>query len=81
MITVNTSARSGYRGRSLSLWLEFLIAADLIRTVTMALTLTNIGILGAIILTRTFFAGSLVVEMEGRWPWQPAPIPSPKVTV
>jgi uncharacterized membrane protein len=54
MITVNTSARSGYRGRSLSLGLEFLVAADLIRTVTMALTLTNIETLGANILTVPF---------------------------
>jgi uncharacterized membrane protein len=58
-------------GRSLSLGLEFLVAADVIRTVTMTPTLGNIGILAGIILTRTFLSWSLVVEMEGRWPWQP----------
>lgn len=59
-------------GRALSLGLEFLVAADVIRTVTTAPTFTNIGMLGAIILTRTFLSWSLVVEMEGRWPWQTA---------
>jgi uncharacterized membrane protein len=86
---VNARRRAGnpYRkyklflGRSLSLGLEFLVAADVIRTVTTQLTLINIGILGAIILTRTFLSWSLVVEMEGRWPWQPATHPTPELTV
>jgi uncharacterized membrane protein len=62
-------------GRSLSLGLEFLVAADVIRTITATPTFTSIGILGAIIVTRTFLSWSLVVEMEGRWPWQPAAAP------
>jgi uncharacterized membrane protein len=70
-----------FLGRSLSLGLEFLVAADVIRTVVMPPTFTNIGILGAVILTRTFLSWSLVVEMEGRWPWQPARVPSPEATV
>jgi uncharacterized membrane protein len=57
-------------GRGLSLGLEFLVAADVIRTVTLAPTLLNVGILGAIVLIRTFLSWSLVVETEGRWPWQ-----------
>lgn len=59
-------------GKALSLGLEFLVAADVIRTVTTAPTFTNIGMLAAIILTRTFLSWSLMVEMEGRWPWQAA---------
>src|SRR5579871_6862718 len=58
-------------GKALSLGLEFLVAADVIRTVIMAATFMNVGILAAIILTPTFLSWSLVVEMEGRWPWQP----------
>lgn len=58
-------------GRSLSLALEFLVAADVIRTVGVTLSFRNIGILGAIIVIRTVLSWSLVVEMEGRWPWQP----------
>jgi uncharacterized membrane protein len=57
-------------GRSLSLALEFLVAADVIRTVGVALSFRNIGILGSIIVIRTALSWSLVVEMEGRWPWQ-----------
>ena len=68
-------------GRSLSLGLEFLVAADVIRTVTLAPTFTNIGILAAVILTRTFLSWSLAVEMEGRWPWQPAPVARRELTV
>jgi uncharacterized membrane protein len=68
-------------GRSLSLGLEFLVAADVIRTVTLAPTFTNIGILAAVILTRTFLSWSLAVEMEGRWPWQPAQVGRPELTV
>ena len=68
-------------GRSLSLGLEFLVAADVISTVTTAPTFTNIGVLAAVIVTRTFLSWSLAVEMEGRWPWQPAPVTRPEVTV
>ena len=42
----------------------------MIKTVTTAPTFTNIGVLAAVIVTRTFLSWSLAVEMEGRWPWQ-----------
>lgn len=57
-------------GRSIILGLEFLIAGDIIRTVVVADTLTNITILGLIILIRTFLSFALHLEVEGRWPWQ-----------
>ena len=59
-------------GRSIILGLEFLIAGDIIRTVIVADTLTNVTILGLIILIRTFLSFSLHLEVEGRWPWQRA---------
>ena len=59
-------------GRSIILGLEFLIAGDIIRTVIVADTLTNVTILGLIILIRTFLGFSLHFEVEGRWPWQSA---------
>jgi len=65
-----------FLGRALSLGLEFLVAADVIRTVAIAPTLLNVASLGAVIVFRTFLSWSLVVEMEGRWPWQSAPNPS-----
>lgn len=61
-----------FLGRALSLGLEFLVAADVIRTVGVAPTFRNIAILGAIVMIRTALSWSFVVEMEGRWPWQPA---------
>lgn len=59
-------------GRAIILGLEFLIAGDIIRTVIVADTLSNIAILGIIILIRTFLSITLYLEVEGRWPWQQA---------
>jgi uncharacterized membrane protein len=58
-------------GRSLLLGLEFLVAADVIRTVALEPTLDNVAVLGLLVLVRTFLSWSLTVEIEGRWPWQP----------
>jgi uncharacterized membrane protein len=60
-------------GRSLLLGLEFLVAGDVVRTVALEPTLTNVGVLGLLVLIRTFLGWSLTVEIEGRWPWQ-APV-------
>lgn len=59
-------------GRSIILGLEFLIAGDIVRTVIVADTLENVAILGLIILIRSFLGVTLHLEVEGRWPWQPA---------
>ena len=58
-------------GRSLLLGLEFLVAGDVVRTVALEPTLTNVSVLGLLVLIRTFLGWSLAVEIEGRWPWQP----------
>ena len=58
-------------GKSLLLGLEVLVAADVIRTVALHPTLENVAVLGALVIVRTFLSWSLVVEIEGRWPWQP----------
>ncbi|MGE0539988.1 MAG: DUF1622 domain-containing protein [Dehalococcoidia bacterium] len=59
-------------GRALLLGLEFLVAGDIIRTVTASPTLTDVAVLGGIVLIRTFLSVALVIETEGRLPWQPA---------
>ena len=59
-------------GRAILLGLEFLVAADIIGTVAVDPTLDNLGVLGVIVLIRTFLSFSLEVEIEGRWPWQQA---------
>jgi uncharacterized membrane protein len=57
-------------GRSLLLGLEILVAADIVRTVALEATLQSVAILGLLVLIRTFLSWSLVVEIEGHWPWQ-----------
>jgi uncharacterized membrane protein len=65
---------SGYRANiahGLLIGLEILIAADIVRTAALEFTMANMLILGVLVLIRTFLSWSLVVEIEGRWPWQP----------
>ena len=56
-------------GRAILLGLELLVAADIIGTVAVEPTVTNVLILALIVLIRTFLSISLTVEIEGRWPW------------
>ena len=39
-------------------------------TVALEPSLTNVAVLGLLVLIRTFLSWSLVVEIEHRWPWQ-----------
>jgi uncharacterized membrane protein len=55
------------------LGLEFLVAADIIRTVAVSPTFQSAGVLAVIVLIRTFLSMALQVEIDGRWPWQPRP--------
>jgi uncharacterized membrane protein len=71
--------RAAYRslrrnlGGAILLGLEFLVAADILRTVAVKEpTIQNVAILGLIVLIRTFLSLSLDVEIEGEWPWQRA---------
>jgi uncharacterized membrane protein len=64
--------------KAMLLGLEFLVAADIVRTVAIETTLLNVAILGALVVVRTFLSWSLVVEMDGRWPWQADTAPSIK---
>lgn len=57
-------------GRSILLGLELLVAADIIRTVAITPTFESVGVLGMIVLIRTFLSFSLELEITGRWPWQ-----------
>jgi uncharacterized membrane protein len=57
--------------RALLLGLEILVAADVIRTVALEPTIQAVASLGLLVLVRTFLSWTLVVEEEGRWPWQP----------
>lgn len=56
--------------RGVLLSLDLLIAADIIRTVTLEPTLENVAALGLLVVVRTFLSWALVLEADGRWPWQ-----------
>jgi uncharacterized membrane protein len=60
-------------GRAMLLGLEILIAADVVRTVALEPTMRNFEALGMLVVVRTFLSWSIVLEIEGRWPWQPRP--------
>jgi len=70
-----TSWRDAYEryrsnlGRGILLGLELLVGADIIATITAPLTFSSVGLLGAIIVIRTFLSFSLETEIEGCWPW------------
>jgi uncharacterized membrane protein len=57
-------------GRSILLGLEFLVAADIIRTVAVTPTFESVGVLALIVLIRTFLSWTLELEITGHWPWQ-----------
>ena len=57
-------------GRGILLGLEFLVAADIIHTVAVELTLNTVGLLAIVVLIRTFLSFTLELELTGRWPWQ-----------
>ena len=59
-------------GRSILLGLEILVAADIIRTIAITPSFTSVGVLGLIVVVRTFLSFSLEVELDGQWPWRKA---------
>ncbi|MFY8133495.1 MAG: DUF1622 domain-containing protein [Aquimonas sp.] len=69
------TADLAYRRRSvrgLILGLEFLVAADIIRTIIIDYTLDSLLMLGLIVLIRSFLVFALHLEIEGRLPWKQA---------
>jgi uncharacterized membrane protein len=75
---ISGDGRRGYSqlreffGGVLLLGVEILVAADLIRTVAVTPTLESVGVLGLIVLIRTFLSFSLETEIEGVPPWRRA---------
>jgi uncharacterized membrane protein len=62
-------------GRSLLLGLEVLVAADIVKTIAHELTSMSLILLAGLVLVRTFLSWTLVLEIDGRWPWQREPSP------
>jgi len=62
-------------GRSLLLGLEVLVAADIVKTIALELNFQSLALLAGLVLVRTFLSWSLVLEIEGQWPWRRKPTP------
>jgi len=69
--TVYDDARRGF-GRPLILGLEILVAADVIQTITVDLSLESVATLGILVLVRVVLSFSLDVEVDGLAPWRRA---------
>jgi uncharacterized membrane protein len=59
-------------GLPLILGLEVLIAADIIKTITIDPSLESAAALGVLVLIRILLSFSLDVEIDGMWPWKRA---------
>ena len=60
-------------GRSLLLGLEMLVAADIVKTIAIEPSFMSLGVLAGLVVVRTFLSWTLVLEIEGRWPWRAEP--------
>ena len=56
--------------RSILIGLEVLVAATIIRTITVEPSLESLGLLTAMIIIRTILGWTTALEANGRWPWQ-----------
>ena len=56
--------------RAMMLGLDFMIAGDIIRTVIVDHTITDLASLGLLVIIRTIIVFTIHVEVEGHWPWK-----------
>ena len=57
-------------GRTVLIGLEVLVAATIIKTITLEPTFEGISFLAIMVAIRTVLGWTMVLEMHGRWPWQ-----------
>ncbi len=57
-------------GRTVLIGLEILVAASIIKTVTLEPTVESMSFLAITVAIRTILGWTMVLEMSGRWPWQ-----------
>ena len=56
--------------KNMLLGLDFLVAGDIIRTVTVDPSLSSVVSLGLLVIIRTMLVFTIHLETEGHWPWQ-----------
>ena len=57
-------------GRVILIGLEILVAATIIKTITFESTVEGMSLLAIMVAIRTTLGWTMVLEMNGRWPWQ-----------
>ena len=68
-----SSVGKNYRqalGRVVLIGLEVLVAATILKTITLEETFESVTFLAIMVAIRTFLGWTMVLEMTGRWPWQ-----------
>ena len=68
-----SSVEKNYRqalGRVVLIGLEVLVAATILKTITLEETLESVSFLAIMVIIRTILGWTMVLEMTGRWPWQ-----------
>lgn len=66
-------AISRYRkslGRSILIGLEILVAATIIKTISVDPSMKSMALLAITVVIRTMISWTTVLEIRGRWPWQ-----------
>ena len=53
--------------------LEIIVAATIIKTITVEPALVSVGLLGGMIAVRTILGWTMTPEINGHWSWQPLP--------
>ena len=66
----NFNVFKGELGIALSVGLEVLVLAEVIRTITVTPTFLSLTILLAIVVVRTAVSWNLTLSTRGHWPWQ-----------
>ncbi len=57
-------------GRVVLIGLEILVAATIIKTITFDRTVEGMSLLALMVAIRTTLGWTMMLEMDGRWPWQ-----------
>lgn len=57
-------------GRTILVGLEILVAATIIKTITVEPTVQSMSFLAIMVVIRTILGWTTVLEMTGHWPWQ-----------
>jgi len=60
-------------GRTVLAGIEILVAAIIVKTVTVEATLFSIGLLAGVVAVRTLLSWTVALEVDGHWPWQRGP--------